>query len=498
MSDLLERVWPVFEAETREQIQALAAGIMELEAAPAAGAVVPLRRIAHTLKGTAASLGLNDIERAAHAVEDVLVLVDGGRGLPAEAVEAVLRAARAVEDSLSATTPGRIAEVDEVLARLWAVLPWRATVPGAPAVASDRTAPAGPRQPPPGREPPSARASRAEGRSVRVDATRLDAVAADVDQMMVGVSRRERRGRDLERTAHAVREALLLVQRGLDEAGLPEEVRPRALTEGLEHIRERGVELGRDARELRREAERERLFAHSLRDTLKELRMVPADVALQALRPAVREVAAQVGKKVSLQLSGGEVRLDRRVLDELKAPLLHLVRNALDHGIETPEARRAAGKPEEALLAVRVESRGDRVVITVRDDGDGISSGAAAGRGGPAWRRDRRGGRAPRRRRRAQARVPAGVSTATEITALSGRGVGLDVVAEAVRRLAAAWTSRASGDAAPRSSSTYRSPSREPPASSSGQAGGWPSSLPTPSSASCSSPRATSAPWPGR
>ncbi len=436
MSDLLERVWPVFEAETREQIQALAAGIMELEAAPAAGAAVPLRRIAHTLKGTAASLGLNDIERAAHAVEDVLVLVDGGRGLPAEAVEAVLRAARAVEDSLSATTPGRIAEVDEVLARLWAVLPGRATVPGAPAVASDRTAPAGPRQPPPGREPPSARANRAEGRSVRVDATRLDAVATDVDQMMVGVSRRERRGRDLERTAHAVREALLLVQRGLDEAGLPEEVRPRALTEGLEHIRERGVELGRDARELRREAERERLFAHSLRDTLKELRMVPADAALQALRPAVREVAAQVGKKVSLQLSGGEVRLDRRVLDELKAPLLHLVRNALDHGIETPEARRAAAKPEEALLAVRVESRGDRVVITVRDDGDGISPerlrAAAVQRGAVTAAEAARLGDADALR----LAFRPGVSTATEITALSGRGVGLDVVAEAVRRLA--------------------------------------------------------------
>ena len=254
--------------------------------------------------------------------------------------------------------------------------------------------------------------------------------------MMVGVSRRERRGRDLERTAHAVREALLLVQRGLDEAGLPEEVRPRALTEGLEHIRERGVELGRDARELRREAERERLFAHSLRDTLKELRMVPADAALQALRPAVREVAAQVGKKVSLQLSGGEVRLDRRVLDELKAPLLHLVRNALDHGIETPEARRAAGKPEEALLAVRVESRGDRVVITVRDDGDGISPerlrAAAVQRGAVTAAEAARLGDADALR----LAFRPGVSTATEITALSGRGVGLDVVAEAVRRLA--------------------------------------------------------------
>jgi two-component system chemotaxis sensor kinase CheA len=235
--------------------------------------------------------------------------------------------------------------------------------------------------------------------------------------------------------ANALREALLLVERGLDEAGVPEETRPRALADGLEHIRDRGAELGRDARELRREAERERLFARSLRDTLQELRMVPAEAALQALRPAVREVAAQLGKKVALQLSGGEVRLDRRVLDELKGPLLHLVRNALDHGIEAPDARRAAGKREEALLAVRVESRGDRAVVTVRDDGAGVSPErlrtAAVQRGAVTAAEAARLGDAEALR----LAFRAGVSTATEVTSLSGRGIGLDVVGEAVRRL---------------------------------------------------------------
>ncbi|WP_242340125.1 MULTISPECIES: response regulator [unclassified Anaeromyxobacter] len=517
MADLLERVWPVFEAETREQVQALAAGIMELESAPSPGAVVPLRRIAHTLKGTAASLGLHDIEQAAHAVEDVLVLADGGRGLPAGAVEAVLRAARAVEESLTAAAQGRIADRDEVLAGLGAVLPREAGAPdprGRPSAAgpsadvevlaaelgavctSDGEARSShvarareaasrlaaalrgraaelasrveatvrelegggddlprilaraaaevvelrevavaaeprPASPPEG----AARSSRDEERSVRVDATRLDTAAADVDQLVVGVSRRERRGRDLERTAQALREALLLVQRGLDEAGIADDARPRALDEGLERIRARGADLGRTARELRREAERERIFAQSLRDTLQGLRMVPAEAALQSLRPAVRELAAQLGKKVSLRLAGGEVRLDRRVLDELKGPLLHLVRNALDHGIEAPGARRAEGKPEEALLSVRVESRGDRVVLTVRDDGAGLSPerlrAAAVQRGIVTAGEAARLGDAEAIR----LAFRAGLSTAQEITALSGRGVGLDVVAEAVRRL---------------------------------------------------------------
>lgn len=436
MSDLLERVWPVFEAETREQLQALSAGVVELEGAPEAGAVVPLRRIAHTMKGTAASLGLHDIERTAHAVEDVLGLADAVGGLPPGAVEAVLRAARAMEESLSAAAPGRIGDVEEVLAGLGAAA---APPEGASAPARGRPAPA-PGAPVPDDHPASAETARAtsartERRSVRVEAARLDAVAADADQLSVGVSRRERIGKDLARTADALRDALLLVEQGLDDAGVPREPRPRALVEGLERLRDRGVELGREARELRREAERERLSARSLRDTLQELRMVPAEAALQALRPVVREVAAQLGKQVALELSGGEVRLDRRVLDELRAPLLHLVRNALDHGIEAPEARRAAGKREVALLAVRVESRGDRAVVTVRDDGAGISPerlrAAAVQRGAVSAEEAARLDDAAALR----LALRPGVSTAAEVTALSGRGIGLDVVAEAVRHL---------------------------------------------------------------
>jgi two-component system chemotaxis sensor kinase CheA len=518
VSDLLERVWPVFEAETREQVQALAAGVLELEAAPSPDAAVPLRRIAHTLKGTAASLGLHDIEQAAHAVEDVLVLADGGRGLPAGAVEAVLRAARAVEEALTAPTPGRIADMGEVLARLGAVSGGRAPGPQAPQSAEGRSAEldvlaaelssiciadgaeriahaararaaaerlegalrgragelagrvarsigeleadgadvaravaraaaelvelraalvAAPVAAPPDDAPDggSPRARKSEDRVVRVDASRLDTVAADVDQLVVGVSRRERRGRDLERMAQAMREALLLVHRGLDEAGIPQEARPRALDEGVERIRAHAVDVGRAARELRREAERERLSAHALRDTLQELRMVPAASALLALRPTVREVAARLGKHVSLRLEGGEVRLDRRVLDELKGPLLHLVRNALDHGIEPPEARRAAGKPAEALLAVRVEPRGDRVLVTVRDDGAGLSPERL--RAAAVQRGDVTAAEAARLSDADALRLAfrPGLSTAAEITALSGRGVGLDVVAEAVRRL---------------------------------------------------------------
>jgi two-component system chemotaxis sensor kinase CheA len=524
VSDLLEQVWPVFEAETREQAQAIASGVMELEGAGSSDRTSLLLRIAHSMKGSAASIGARDIERAAHAVEDVLALASAGHPLSGGAVEAVLRAAAAIEGALAASERGRVADLDRVIADLNVAraprdgttagaqaLPARAGGPprdvelleaevgalctadgpdrsaraararavaerlasaltGVPAELAGRVARSAaeleggaadvprviaraaaelvelrgaleaasrraPRAAEPAEPPQQDAPRRGEQRSVRVDAGRLEAVAAGVDQIVVGISRRERRARDLQRQEQALREALRLMQRGLTEAGLNEETRPRASSDGLERLRALGAELGRHARELRREAERERVFAHELRDALQGLRMVPAQAVLASLRPTVRELAAKLGKDVSFVLAGGEVRLDRRVLDELKAPLLHLVRNALDHGIEPPEARRAAGKPPQATLEVRIEPRKDHVVITVRDDGAGLSperlravavarglvSASEAGRLTDA--------------EAARLAFQPGVSTASEITALSGRGVGLDVVAEAVRQL---------------------------------------------------------------
>jgi len=521
VTDLLEQVWPVFVAETREQVQALGAGILELEASPRSGTASALRRLAHSLKGSAASLGIHDVERAAHAIEDLLALAEGPRGLPGGAVEALLRATRAVEESLEADTPGRITDLPALLAQVdhlagrraaaaeaapVAAGPGRlaelvrlvgslclsdgeartrlagevrsaaeelaAALRGAPAELAGQLARAAaaleegreeaPRaiagaakalvdlqaaldHPPapagaPADQDSAAPAAplerrRSEGRSIRIDAARLDAVSGDVDQLVVGVSRRERRSRDLQRHERSLKETLRLLTQGVAEARLPDGARPRALDDGLERLRSLGVELAQGAREGRRESDRERLLAHGLRSTLQALRMVPAEAALAALPPTVRELAAQLGKQVALRLVGGEVRLDRRVLDELKAPLLHLVRNALDHGIEAPADRRAAGKPEQALLEVRVEPRGDRVRLVVRDDGAGLSPErvrAAAVQRGVIGAEE--AGRLPDAEAVRLAFLP-GVSTARTVTAVSGRGVGLDVVAEVVRRL---------------------------------------------------------------
>jgi two-component system chemotaxis sensor kinase CheA len=532
MADLLDKVWPVFEAETREQLEALAAGVMALETAATSESTHALKRLAHTLKGSAASLGLGEIEQVAHAVEDVLALTKGARTLPKDAVEVVLGATAALEASLEPAARGRIADVDAVLGQLRGVLAGHGAAPslpratpaaanapsadldvvsaelsavvtsdgperaghalraraaaerlaaawpgaagalasrlaqaaaslerdggdfarvlaqaaedlvalrraapvaGASALSSPADAPARAEPIAPTPEPAAAVASR----TVRVDASRLDALATDIDQLVAGVSRREHRGRDLARADQALREALRLLERGLGEAGLAEDAkaRPRELADGLSRLRALSGDVGRHARETRRESEAERLSTRGLRDALQDLRMVPAEATLSALRPAVRDVAAKLGKRVELVVRGGDVRLDRMVLEQLKPPLLHLVRNAVDHGLEAPEARAAAGKPAVGVVEVAVEARGDRVVITVRDDGAGLSPdrlrAAAVARG--LMNADA----AARLGDDAAARLAfePGLSTSTSITAVSGRGVGLDVVAETARRM---------------------------------------------------------------
>jgi len=165
--------------------------------------------------------------------------------------------------------------------------------------------------------------------------------------------------------------------------------------------------------------------------------MVPAAVMLEPLRVAAREVSGRLGRVVEVALAGGEVRIDRRLVDELRDPLLHLVRNAVGHGIESPEQRQSAGKPPAGRISIRLEPRGSRVGVVVEDDGAGLDLAAIRAR---AVERGLLGDPPEALADAALARLifTPGFSTASEVTRISGRGVGLDVVLETVTRLGGA------------------------------------------------------------
>jgi chemosensory pili system protein ChpA (sensor histidine kinase/response regulator) len=170
-----------------------------------------------------------------------------------------------------------------------------------------------------------------------------------------------------------------------------------------------------------------------LQDGLMRARMVPFEGSVPRLRRVLRQAAGDTGKQAQLQLEGAHGELDRNVLERMTAPLEHLLRNAVAHGLESPQARREAGKPEEGLVRVVLRREGSEMVLQVADDGAGIDHAAI------------------RRRAEQRGMLPAGAeladidlerlilepgfSTAEEVSQLAGRGVGMDVVHNEVRQL---------------------------------------------------------------
>jgi chemosensory pili system protein ChpA (sensor histidine kinase/response regulator) len=167
-------------------------------------------------------------------------------------------------------------------------------------------------------------------------------------------------------------------------------------------------------------------MTRNLQQELMHIRMVPLDTLAERLYRVVRQTAKDTGRKAQLELDGGQTELDRAVLDKIAAPLEHLVRNAVAHGIELPEARTRDGKAEYGELRLSARQEGNEIVITLADDGAGIDLDAvrqqAEIRG---WLKP---GEVVENEVLEQFLFRSGFSTARQVTEISGRGVGLDVV----------------------------------------------------------------------
>ncbi len=187
----------------------------------------------------------------------------------------------------------------------------------------------------------------------------------------------------------------------------------------LDRLRDGLTQLARNTRELQ--------------ESVLGIRMVPISFSFNRFPRLVRDLGHKLGKNVELRVAGENTELDKTVMEKIGDPLVHLIRNALDHGIETPEERRAAGKPETGVLYLNAYHSGGSIIIEIADDGAGIDSkkilGRARARGlvaeGDLWSEDRIH----------DLIFQPGFSTAAEVTDISGRGVGLDVVRRNIKDL---------------------------------------------------------------
>jgi two-component system chemotaxis sensor kinase CheA len=433
--DLVKRLMVTFVGELEDHARSIERDLLALEKKPAPDVrgeiFASLFRVAHSLKGSARTVRVNLLETTGHHLEEVFAAARDGR-LPVDAAffELLLATVDAIgEAGQRLRTSGNLAgaRLDGVVRRLaMAMNPREETAASAPveAVAIARHA--------------------AEDWSgvVRVPAEKLDALLAQTGEMLMVRHRAEARGE----AAAALQELMATwhkEQRRVDQGTAQllkhdgdAELRSKPRS-GIAQRRELEAAVRKNKDLLSRfEGNLERLVADLREDRrvieqtatpldveVRRTRMVPFSAACAGLERLVRDLTARGDKKVRLDVEGGEIELDRSLVEALRDPLLHLVRNAVDHGVEPATARRTAGKPEMGRVTVAVALRGPRVEVTVSDDGGGLDTVAIRGQLGkralavPADDRDA-----------AQGIFLAGLSTAQTITPISGRGIGLDVV----------------------------------------------------------------------
>jgi two-component system chemotaxis sensor kinase CheA len=429
-----------FKEEAAEYLQRLNEGVIVLESDPENRPLIDrMLRDAHTLKGSSRMVGLLEISDIAHRLEDIMVALRDGQRLYApehtdgffDALDAILYLTEHAGEVAASTL-----DVPALLGRLESlnagVAPEATDAPGPRVPARDAVAPG-----------PTALAGDEDGAlharessTVRVKTEHVDRLLNLVSEVVIGDIKADERERELRAVAGLAGETNRLWARlRAGVAGLePEKAEALALhVESLDSaLAEQRSRLARLTAASAEDASRSSTVVQDLQEQAMALRMLPVATVTAALPRAVRDLARQAGKDVELVIEGGDTELDRKVLEEINDPLIHIVRNAIDHGIETPEQRRASGKPERGRVCIAARQEGDRIIIEISDDGAGID---------PARIREvaeRRGyvsaaeAAALSDRQAMYLIFEPGFTTSSIITELSGRGVGMDVVREFV------------------------------------------------------------------
>ncbi|WP_380874837.1 hypothetical protein ACFB49_01650 [Sphingomonas sp. DBB INV C78] len=361
-----------FLAETREMLAAISGEIIAWEAEPGDKARLDsIFRFVHTVKGSCGFLDLPRLERLSHAAEEALAEVRSGERQPDVAL---VNAVLAIIDRISELTEAIEAGEslpDEDDQRLVAALAPGAVVASAAVPQAVTGSPV-----------------RAVSRSIRLPIDLLDRMMGGVSDMVLARNELSRKLRDS------------MVDGGIEAA-----------------------------------FERLSLCVAEMRDAITRTRMQRIDHIFSALPRLVRDLSAELGKTVALEVDGGDVELDREMIEMIRDPLTHIIRNAIDHGIEPPEDRRAAGKSAAGRLSVSARQSGNQILIEVIDDGRGIDGDRLVAKAIAAGILAAEKAELLTWPQKLALVFEPGLSTANAISSISGRGVGMDVVRSNIERI---------------------------------------------------------------
>jgi two-component system chemotaxis sensor kinase CheA len=381
MDDVLRE----FLTESNESLVRLEQDIVEFERAPGDAALLnSIFRTIHTIKGTCGFLGLERLERVAHAGESVLVLVRDGK---LDASPELTTSMLSVVDVSKNILAGLEQTGDEPAGDDSALI---ASLESASNTSRSRASSTPTRATPASAIDGRAQAREATDATLRVNVHLLDRLMNLVGELVV--SRNQ------------------LVQ----------------LSSASEHS-----PYFAPVQRLNR-------VATDLQEAVMKARMQPIGNAWRNLPRMVRDLAQETGKCIELELCGAETELDRQILQAIQDPLTHMMRNSADHGIESPAVRRAAGKPETGRIRLNARHDGGHVLIEVSDDGAGLDAAKLRAKAVERGMLTREAAAALSEAQSLRLIFEPGFSTAEKVTTVSGRGVGMDVVRSNIERIGGA------------------------------------------------------------
>jgi len=429
----------LFRVETENQAAVLTEGLLALERDPqAAEPLEALMRSAHSIKGAARIINLDGAVRVAHKMEDCFVAAQGGKIVPDAAdidallrgVDMLTRISNIEEGKTEAWFSAHADEISALVESLAAILDSKADskAPGKQdAAEKPKTEGQTMKNASPG----------TKDRVLRLSSEHLDRMLALASEMQVewqwlrpfsdSMLHLKRRLAELEK---------MLINIEISLAG---DGAPSGSSDKLESIRGKAKEcreaLAAQQAGLELHTRSISNLSHRLYHQAIASRMRPFADGVHGFKRMVRDLARDLGKQIRLEISGLDTAVDRDILDKLESPLNHLIRNAMDHGIETPEERRALGKPEEGVVRIEAMHQAGMLRIVVTDDGRGLDLDALR-------KKITQGGHATKEMvdRMTQSELMTFLflpkfTMKEEVTEISGRGVGLDVVANMVREV---------------------------------------------------------------
>ena len=459
----------IFWVEVGDYLQMLNSLLLQTEAAAQANpeAVREMNRYAHSMKGAARAVGIGVIETLSHYMEDVfgaaieskLDLTPTVCDLLYDSLDLIQNVVNGVDNSADHLA-STIARLEQTIASDAANKNESRKLKTSTSTHTPVVETAIVRDEPEFTPPPAPKLTTrtktathpsdemmtvllpASEESVRVPVSRMDRLMGEVSELLVARMHSEERAREFHRLQklnqrwqrewRSVRTSYIRLARRMqhEQGEMWEEVITlfHFLEENQRYLQETQRQLAHLSRELTQYNAQLTMLTEQLQDDISGMRLVPFDTVVNSFQRLIRDLARDMAKEVHLAVDGAMVEMDKTALDALKEPIMHLLRNSVDHGIETPAERQQAGKLPIGTVQIAIEQRGKEIIIRVSDDGRGLNPSGIL--------------RKAEQLGIVSAQVAAdltpdevynlifqpGLSTATELTAISGRGMGMDIV----------------------------------------------------------------------